>query len=571
MSSYTYQRTDNILSMFGEDGAASWNRLQSVSAGDIAKHWKKELANLAKEYHFSPRFSIMRLVEARCKNVSLSHPDSLDDNGFSVSAAGQEFSFPHVTIEYAQEMDPSECLKWITMLTALAAGQPDSDASLSESLIYRAWYDEDSANDAAIRLLRQTGSFSDKAEKQIQKQNTLLFKNSFSRDDAFLLGHILGFTLTEMEFFLLRSLDEEEGIHFRSSNDLIECFGFLAGYSGYHVETLKQNYAALYGSVPKADNAAMPLGITRDISDNLPALVEDWQRHPEQMEANFMKYLEAGAPYLDCPSVSATTVYRNLAVWALDLMEGRQLPPAEDDFFDCIDDVLKLPDAGSSVQADISARFGSLENCRSTADLLVKENQIQAAAKSADPYLSWRVLRADTSGNPTLEGGRLHRSDRITQLLHGELQVEKADLLYLLWFVANFIWQSDDAPDEDDIFCRVCDFVDIANKALHSAAITAPFHVPHLMEHSMLLSIACGGQDNDPAVIYEQLMVLFAKTRDVAKKAKNHSEEQQLQIITQYRQSGMKLKDFAKLHNISDKTISYWQKRLVEKGLLPPR
>lgn len=568
MGTYTYQRFENILGLFGADGATSWQKLQAIPPEKIATKWKDEINKLAAEYHFTPRFSLMRIIEARSKNVSISELEKVDDNSFSAIIGDRNFSFPHVTIEYAQNMNDTEIQKWLSAFKAIASCQPDYDEAMSEAVISRAWFDEDSANTMAIRLLQQAGNpFSTKEERKIKKQNALIFKNCFSRDDCFLLGHILGFTLPELEFFMLRSLEEEEGIHFRNSNDLIECFGFLAGYSWYQVESLKELYATRFSSLPKAKDAAIPLGITRDIGDNLPALVEEWKRHPEKMNDNFIKYLEVGAPYLDCPSVSGTAVYRNLAVWALDLIDGKQLVPSEKDFLDCIGDVIEIQD--DRILPDRTNFFSIADNCREIAERLVKENQIQSATKVTDPYVSWRTLRVDSAGAPTLEGGLLRKSDRIAQLLSGKIQVEKADILFMLWFVANFVWQSNDTPDEDDIFCRVCDFREIANKALEAGAINASFHVPHLMEHSMLLSIACGSEENDPAVVYEQLMVLFAKNRVVTRKADNHPEEEQLKIVLEYRASNKTLKEFAEGKNVSDKTISYWQKNLVEKGLLP--
>ena len=48
-----------------------------------------------------------------------------------------------------------------------------------------------------------------------QKKTTLL-----SREEAFILGHILQFSLEDMEWFLLRVCDVEGGFRYNSSNDL---------------------------------------------------------------------------------------------------------------------------------------------------------------------------------------------------------------------------------------------------------------------------------------------------------------------------------------------------------------
>lgn len=59
-----------------------------------------------------------------------------------------------------------------------------------------------------------------------QKKTTLL-----SREEAFILGHILQFSLEDMEWFLLRVCDVEGGFRYNSSNDLIEAYGFLTQLS----------------------------------------------------------------------------------------------------------------------------------------------------------------------------------------------------------------------------------------------------------------------------------------------------------------------------------------------------
>ena len=81
------------------------------------------------------------------------------------------------------------------------------------------------------------------------------------------------------------------------------------------------------------------------------------------------------------------------------------------------------------------------------------------------------------------------------------------------------------------------------------------------MEQAMLLSIVQGSKmGEDSAVVYEYALNAFKERRD---------PESKMRIVTDYIQSpDMTLEQCAAKYCISPKTLSAWQKALLEKGLI---
>lgn len=53
-----------------------------------------------------------------------------------------------------------------------------------------------------------------------------MYRTRLTRQEAFDLGHVLGFTLNEMQQFLLRVFDTGECMRFTRSEDIIEAYAF---------------------------------------------------------------------------------------------------------------------------------------------------------------------------------------------------------------------------------------------------------------------------------------------------------------------------------------------------------
>ena len=142
-----------------------------------------------------------------------------------------------------------------------------------------------------------------------------------------MLGHILGFSLGEMQWFLLRVLQEADGFRFQLSQDLIEAYGFLTNASWQKVRSLHQRYETLSANIQKADSSDRNDQWTRNVSDTLPGKVEQWTRYPESQDENFMEWLLALSPGLDIPSRTAQRIYRNMAAYAYRLIKNQEQVP----------------------------------------------------------------------------------------------------------------------------------------------------------------------------------------------------------------------------------------------------
>ena len=142
-------------------------------------------------------------------------------------------------------------------------------------------------------------------------------------------------------------------------------------------------------------------------------------------------------------------------------------------------------------------------------------------------------------------------------------------MLYLLWFTANLIWESNDLPDSNTICCRIIDFMDVARELLE-AALLPEFYPPHPMEQSMLLSIVCGRSEEDsPCVVYEYMLRSLTRQRQRTAGSRHHDAAFKLDVVTHYRSHlELTLEECAAQFGISPKTLSAWQKQLLEAGKL---
>ena len=97
----------------------------------------------------------------------------------------------------------------------------------------------------------------------------------------------------------------------------------------------------------------------------------------------------------------------------------------------------------------------------------------------------------------------------------GEEQIEKGDMLHLLWYGFNLCW--DREPIQNDMFelqCSLADFIETAEYVLDAALLPA-FYPPHIMEQSMMLSIISSVEDTGiPAYNYAELCESLIKPRN---------------------------------------------------------
>ena len=341
-----------------------WADIGRTPEDTEAALWKRKLQRIAAQYVLSSRFALMRILCERAGG---------GETGFTAALEGETLTFPDITAQHAQNLTERELQDYERLLVDIAARQAETERARSRALIGRA-------------LTAGEG------------KNLLL-----TRDEAFALGHTLGFSLAEMQWFLLRTLDTEDGLRYHASGDLIETFGFVTGMGEKSVAALKARCARMLADIPKAE------------------------------------------------------------------CDGR-----EGDW------------------------------TRAAGDILL-DNLNRSFSDQTDKAKAYHVIAVRPDGQMTVSGGINASRTRVQDLLAGKAEVEKSDMLYLLWFTVGLCWLWNSRPRPSEIYDRLADFIDAAEICL-DAAMLPPFYPPHLIEQSMLLSVVYAGRtESDTAEIYEQL------------------------------------------------------------------
>lgn len=499
IKNYTQDAKQRCLSLIDSDIENIWKIIEQVSADTDADRWEK-LRLIAKEYTFSSRFALMRIFLDRADPSQL-----IDRNdpscGFAVVLSdGTACALENVTIEHAEQSSEEEILQFERFLLDKASRQSDFEAAADAFIIKKALF-------------------------PVQKKTTLL-----TRDEAFQLGHILQFTLQEMEWFLLRVFDVENGFSYNTSNDLIEAYGFLTGVSSRALSKLKDEFEKINSGRIKADCEEKEDDWTKDAGGSLPEKVRSWSIYNRDNQDDlFLKWLNERAPFLDLPSKTALRVYRNLAVFAHNLaIQIEDAPDADDkklrngqhetDFVRCIREIVQMKDyADQTLEALFENDTISSAKCKRIADTLLLENLDFSFSDQTDKTKAWHVIQVMTDGRMTVCGGINESRTRVRDILSGKVErIEKSDMLYLLWFTSNLCWfDGKSRLSPEDITNRLNDFIDASELCLDAAGLPA-FYPPHLVEQSMMLSVvyAFGGPDQrDPAEVYEAVCSSVIKRR----------------------------------------------------------
>ena len=435
-----------------------WADIEHTPEDTEAALWKRKLRGIAAQYVLSSRFALMRIFCDRAGG---------DETGFTAALEGETLTFPDITAQHAQHLTERELQDYERLLTDIAARQAETESARSRELIGRA-------------LTAGEG------------KNLLL-----TRDEAFALGHTLGFSLAEMQWFLLRTLDTEDGLRYHDSGDLVETFGFVTGMGEKSVAALKARCARMLADIPKAECDGREGDWTRAAGASLPQMAASWPVE-ERMRGQ--------APYLDRPSRSALRIYRNLAVYAWHIAAEEESAPIESDFLPCIREIVSQPEEDERTVAALYENGAvSTKKCRTVAGDILLDNLNRSFSDQTDKAKAYHVIAVRPDGQMTVSGGINASRTRVQDLLTGKAEVEKSDMLYLLWFTAGLCWLWNSRPRPSEIYDRLADFIDAAELCL-DAAMLPPFYPPHLIEQSMLLSVVYAGRtESDTAEIYEQL------------------------------------------------------------------
>lgn len=517
VKNYTQEAKQRCFELVDDDIEAIWKDIEQIPLDTDADKWKKKLQLITKEYTFSSRFALLRIFLNRAPSDLLKNPDAPSE-GFSFAFSdGTLFSIEDISIEHVKNLSEEDLTHFITYLLDQASRQSDADYLVDYNIIK-------------------------KAMSIANKKTTLL-----SRDEALQLGHILQFTLQEMEWFLLRVFDSEDGFCYNLSSDLIEAYGFLSGISWKSVNRIKDEYNSSFGpgTIKKESSDVKPADWTNDTGESLPEMVRAWTIYNSiNRDSSFLRWLREKSPYLDIPSQTALRVYRNLAVFALNLVTREEETPevdtkrarkdglVETDFLRCIREIVRDKTyADQTINALFENEEVSEQKCNSVAHALLKENK-ELFSDSEDLSHPWRTARVRQDGKITVNDGKKASRSRVRDILYGKVErVEKNDMLFLLWFTSNLCWfdgKSTLSPDE--ISNRLNDFIDASELCLNAAGLPG-FYPPHLVEQSMMLSIIYAFKSNEqynPAEVYEDICQSVIERR-ISRKKKNEEDRGRLE------------------------------------------
>ena len=486
MENYTQAVNSRYFDLVDEDISAIWEDIENTPESTDKEKWKQKLMRISEEYVFSSRFALIRL--------------------FGVRAGGCVFEQTETDILSVRAMTAEQLSKWEILLNEIAEHQADADPIYDKYLIAKALRDPESAEAMAKELIPEEIRGDANKMRTYRRESRKKAKVLLSREEAFHLGHMLGFSLQEMQWFLLRVFDLEDGIRYNSSDDLIEAYGFIIGSSQLHVNRLKKQYAELVEKCPNQAFLERREDWTQNVSESFYGLVQNWMRTPENCDADFLEWIKEQSVFLDRPSRSALTIYRNLSCYAYDLLSGNIDVPEEDRFLNCMNKVVgESIETAKTKELLFNGDEVSAKKCKLIAGEIMLENLNMSFSEQTDKAKAWHVILTQNDGTPTSTGSLNVSRTRVQDLLEGTIQVEKSDLIYLLWFVSNLFWLGDQATDPDRIFNRLADFTEAAEIMLDRAMLP-PFYPPHILEQSMMLSIVASDEFGyDPAELYEEL------------------------------------------------------------------
>ncbi len=496
---YTIESGDVYLDMLESDLAQMWDMIASDAQDSDLDRIKQRLLSVAREYRFSGRFALMRILQNRM---------------------GTGDAEQRVTLESLANLSAEEHIQYLNQLTSIASYAPDSNAELVEKILFRAWHDIESANlvsESQISdQIRSDEKKLERARRKYEKENKKKYGTMLTREEALLLGHLLRFSLKEMQWFLLRVFDTEEGLRLNHADDLIEVYCFTMGKSWRDADMLKEKYREASLGIEKEETPLRGRNWTAQIAGDLSEKMEEWAYYPQTCDDQFLLWLKDHAWGLDVPSYTARKIYRNLAIYAYKLAIGKSFVPEEEDFQDMIQQICSQDSEHADLRYYLYAdgKF-SEEKCMEFGKDLLREYADIAESTHPDNSKAWAVLttRPDCTISSTYGIANNSRT-RVMELLMGMAEVQKADMLMMLWLIINLVWYDAKEPDDDTLCCRILDLKDAAYSVLEHSLLPT-FYSPHLMEQSMMLSVVYGGKMHiNPIEVYGYMLQCVKATRN---------------------------------------------------------
>ena len=483
IASYTNEIKDRFFDLEDKELFEIWEKIENTPEDETAERWKEKLEEIAREYSFSSRFALMRIIYSRAYDCDLGMADT--ENIFQIYGKEKTYTFSKLTIEHAEELSKEEIKQYRELLVEMAMDQADVDESVVSPLI-----------DKALKFKKSSG---------------------LTREEALRLGHMLGFNLREMAWFLRRVFDYEDGFRFHVSNDLIEAYCFSAKESWKTAEEIKKIYREKTQRTEKEEEEYRSENWTQEIGDTLESLIEKWKINPETQEESFLQWLEEQRPYLDKPSRTTRAIYRNIAVYIYKISEEKIEIPDIPEFIKNIRNACSMNENDETRKCLWQGEKISDETCKKISDSILEKNK-KLYTSASNRVKAWRTVTATRTGIPKLmvmAGKPDADKNRISDLLRGECQVEKGDMLHLLWYGFCLCWLKNPIREKDSsLFYNIADFIETAEDVLE-AALLPEFYPPHLMERSMLMSMVVSSMDGtgEPAFAYAELCESLIKKK----------------------------------------------------------
>ncbi len=578
INTYTLEASESIDDLVEMDAAEIWADLAPQPQDTVSDLWRRKLEKLSQEYRLSSRFALARILHNRvysaCRTAGAGlYPPGSDPSGWTedICASEQHFKmvlgrqsvlFRDISMEHIMALSAQEHDAYLTCLLEMAQRSEDADPAADAALISRAWHIENTNQTAEEKGIKVR----DKKEKEARQRCAA----PLSREEALQLGHILGFRFSEMEWYLLRVFDSSDAFRMNRSGDLIHAYCFFLERSWKHAQWLREEFARRTDRIPKIDNEARRQSWTAQLSGDFAHQISVWKTHPDDCDEQFLSWLTSRAAGLDVPGYTVRYVYQNLAAYAYGLMTGKIPVPEESQILDILQKLCSCSGPSpEAVRCLYRENIPAPDLCRDIAKALLRDNKERSSSLRPDNTDAWSVPTIRKDGALSASYGVVNESrTRIQSLLAGQAQVEKGDMLYLLWYTLNIIWYGANQPDADTLYCRILDLKDASHLILQAAGL-APFYPAHLLEYTMLLSIICAGKEAyTPTEVYEQVLQSLKQSRDRKAGSKKHGLPEKIQIVTSYIHSDMTLEQCAAVHHISPKTLSSWQQELLEKGLV---
>ena len=535
---YTELIWDRYLDSFDSELAQLWdligsNLLKAAPSARVAV-----LKKTVVDFSYSSRFMLMRLLQARAGS----------DGGFEYVGEGILCSFTDISADHASSMSAEESEAYERVLADIAL-RYEQDAEYSRHLITKAWHTPESYE----KKLEKTAGAA-KAKRLAEE----MYRTRLTRQEAFDLGHVLGFTLNEMQQFLLRVFDTGECMRFTRSEDIIEAYAFLTGADLETAERLKTEYGKRSAGIKK-DLSVRTEGWTALAPAVLGSGAAEWMHHPDDRDERFMAWLLKNAPHLDIPSRSAQTLYRNLLAFVCRFSDDTYMGEDSSD----LSQLMKLIDDEPSEQAR-----ELIPDDRMLLDKKFSDTLLGTVVECRNRYLGSFAVSANKNMELSSADATKDFKEHVYNILLGRDEVEKSDMLYLLWIASGLCWCFE-AADENLTFEHLCDFQRVCEEFLRAANLPELYY-PHIMETSIFLSIVSSTAEYDPSETYAMLCEEIKNPRKAPKPNRKHSEKEQLAIVRDWiaRKKTISLGDFAAEYEVSPKSVSLWQKRFRDKGML---